>query len=218
MTIRPPERHPNAESAPDELSGFKDLLHRVNRESHGQGEGSLTSLQAKLRTLFGMTSDFAEGDARETVAQFLQNTSLFGGLDAREIQRLARFVHVRHFEDAEFIYEEGRPGAALFLVRRGSVEISKRNSEGNSLSIATLVPPASFEELAAIGPDIIRWTSARASGRVELLALSRSDLEALARQSPGIANKVIIRLAEVTARRVRALLESQGLFPDLRDE
>jgi hypothetical protein len=191
-----------------ELSAFKRLLGHARITERGL-------LPDRLRMLFGMTSDLGESAGRETVVQFLERTTLFGGLGRRDLGWLARCVHVRHFHDGESIYEEGRPGAALFLLRQGKVEITKRMPDGTALSIATLGPPASFEELAAIGPDIARWTSARAKGAVELLALGRSDLESLARQSPSSANEVIVRLAEVTARRLRTLLESQGLLPDV---
>ncbi len=117
---------------------------------------------------------------------------------------------VRQFRDGESIYEEGRPGAALFLVRTGRVEITKRMADGSTLAVASLDPPASFEELAAIGGEVARWTSARARGAVELLALGRADLESLSRQNPSAANKVIVSLAEATARRLHLLLESQG--------
>jgi len=201
-----PQGSDDPEGDSQDLTGFRSLLARMSRSASLSGP-----LQQRLRSLFAMTSDLAEADTRETLVRFLRRTTLFGELQDRDLYRLARFVHVRHFEDGEFVYEEGRPGAALFLVRRGSVDITKRLPDGSTLSIATLTPPASFEELAAIGPDVVRWTSARASGAAELLALGRSDLESLGRQSPSIANKVIVRLAEVTARRVRALLESQGL-------
>jgi len=161
-----------------------------------------------------MTSDFAEAPAQETIARFLSRTNLFGELDARELKWLSRIVHVRHFADGEFVYEEGRPGAALFLLRHGSVEITRRVAGGATLSIAVLEPPASFEELAALGSDLVRWTSAQAKGKAELLALGRSDLESLARHRPDIANKVIVRLAEVTSRRLRIVLESQGLLSE----
>lgn len=194
---------------PVDYSGIKALLARERVDGEQASPGTLLS---RLRALFGMTSDFGEAQAKETIAQFLRRTNLFGELEDRELKWLARIVHVRHFADGEFIYEEGRPGAALFLLRRGSVEITKRGADGGVLSIAILAPPASFEELAALGSDVVRWTSARAKGEAELLALGRSDLESLARHSPDIANKVIVRLAEVTARRVRLVLESQGLL------
>ena len=162
----------------------------------------------RLRLLFA--SDPARPGGSESLAQFLGRTALFGGLQDRDLERLARHFHVRRFDDGESIYEEGRPAAALFLVRKGEVEITKRTPEGSALSLATLAPPASFDELAALGSDVVHWVSARARGSVELLALGRSDVESLSREAPAAANKVIVRVAEATSRRLRALPESQG--------
>lgn len=168
------------------------------------------SLPQRLRVLFGMTPAPPASADHETLVHFLGRTTLFGGLGKRDLEHLARFVLVRQFRDGESIYEEGRPGAALFLVRTGRVEITKRMADGSTLAVASLDPPASFEELAAIGGEVARWTSARARGAVELLALGRADLESLSRQNPSAANKVIVSLAEATARRLHLLLESQG--------
>jgi CRP-like cAMP-binding protein len=197
------------DSDPVDYSGIKALLARERVDGEQASPGALLS---RMRALFGMTSDIAEAAAKETVAQFLGRTNLFGELDARELKWLSRIVHVRHFDDGEFVYEEGRPGAALFLLRHGHVEITKQIAGAGIASIAVLEPPASFEELAALGSDTVHWTSARAKGTAELLAMGRSDLESLSRHQPGIANKVIIRLAEVTAGRVRLVLESQGML------
>src|SRR5258706_255781 len=142
----------------------------------------------------------------ETLVHFVGRTTLFGGLGKRDLEHLARFVRVRQFRDGESIYEEGRPGAVLFRVRTGRVEITKRMADGSTLAVASLDPPASFEELAAIGGEVARWTSARARGAVELLALGRADLESLSRQNPSAANKVIVSLAEATARRLHQLV------------
>ena len=199
------------DSNPVDYSGIKTLLARERVDGERDSPRALLS---RLRALFGMTSDLAQAEAEETLAQFLRRTNLFGELDARELKWLSRIVHVRHFDDGEFVYEEGRPGAALFLLRHGSVEITKRLADGATLSIAVLEPPASFEELAALSSDLVRWTSARVKGKAELLALGRSDLESLARHQPHIANKVIIRLAEVTSRKLRIVLESQGLLSE----
>ena len=167
-------------------------------------------LTRRLRVLFGRAPVEPAPADHETLVHFLGRTALFGGLGKRDLEHLARGVHVRHFHDGESIYEEGRPGAALFLLRNGKVEITRRMADGSTLAIASLDPPASFEELAAIGGDVARYTSARARGAVELLALGRADLESMSRQNPTAANKVIVRLAEATAGRLYALLESQG--------
>ncbi len=186
------------------------------RTASGEGHGA--TLGQRLRAAFGAAGDSSGHADGETIAQFLARTSLFGELDARDLKWISRIVHVRRFEDGESVYEEGRPGAALFILKRGRVEITKRMVSGETLSIAVLEPPASFEALAALGTDVVRWTSARAKGEVELLALGRSDLMSLSRHQPGIANKVIIRLAEVTARRLYLVLESQGFASEAKND
>ena len=73
--------------------------------------------------------------------------------------RVARIVHERDYADGEPICEEGRPGASLFVVRRGVVEVVRRGAGGQEVPLALLEPPASFEEAAAIGTGVIRWFS-----------------------------------------------------------
>ena len=72
-----------------------------------------------------------------------------------------------------------------------------------------LEPPASFEEAAAIGTGVIRWFSVRARGPVSLLALGKSDLDALIVNFPVLANKVLVRLAGIMAIRLQMLIDSE---------
>ena len=60
-----------------------------------------------------------------------------------------------------------------------------------------------------MGCEVVRWTSARARGPVTVVALGRADLDALSRTAPLLANKLLRKLAEVTARRLQLLVESQ---------
>jgi len=55
----------------------------------------------------------------------------------------------------------------------------------------------------------VRWSSARARGPVSLVALGRSDLEALGGNFPHLANKVLKKLVQITAARVQMLVEAQ---------
>ncbi len=51
-----------------------------------------------------------------------------------------------------------------------------------------LEPPASFEEFAAVGGEVVHWGLARARGPVSLVAIGRSDLDALSHNFPSLAN------------------------------
>jgi len=153
----------------------------------------------------------------ESLAEFLAHVDIFQDLGRRDFARLARIVHEREYGDGEYICEEARPGAALFVVRRGVVEIVRRGAGDKEDPLALLEPPASFEESAVIGLETPRWFSVRARGPVSLLALGKSDLEALSVDFPVMANKVLLRLAGLMAARLRMLLDAEFLGqPDER--
>jgi CRP-like cAMP-binding protein len=145
------------------------------------------------------------------LVQFLGQVPLFADLARRDLGRLAHVVHERDYRDGEYICEEGKPSAVLFVLRRGVVEVTRRGSSGEDVLIAVLEPPASFEEVAAVGPHTTRWFSVRARGAVSLLALGKSDLDALSVNFPVLANRVLMRLAGVMATRLQLLLEAVNL-------
>jgi hypothetical protein len=60
-----------------------------------------------------------------------------------------------------------------------------------------------------MGTESIRWCSARARGPVSVLALGKSDLDALSVNFPLAANKVLMRLAGIMALRLQMLLDVQ---------
>lgn len=172
------------------------------------GAADIAALRA--RALF-QPPDTAVRERRRSLVEFLGQVSLFEDLDRRELGHLARIVHERDYGDGEYICEEGRPGAALFVVRRGVVEVVRRGAGAQEVPLALLEPPASFEEWAAIGTGVVRWFSVRARGPVSLLALGKSDLDALIINFPVAANKVLIRLAGIMAARLQMAIEAETL-------
>jgi CRP-like cAMP-binding protein len=170
------------------------------------GAADIAALRA--RALF-QPPDTAVTERRRSLVEFLGQVSLFEDLDRRELGHLARIVHERDYGDGEYICEEGRPGAALFVVRRGIVEVVRRGAGVHEVALALLEPPASFEEWAAIGTGVVRWFSVRARGPVSLLALGKSDLDALVVNFPVAANKVLIRLAGIMVARLQMAIEAE---------
>ncbi len=172
-------------------------------------------LRAASATLFARRTRalFSRPDAGATdhgsLIEFLARVSLFEGLDRRDLARLARVLHARDYADGESICEEGRPGVAMFIVRRGVVEVVRRVAGGEETSLALLEPPASFEESAAVGAGMTRRFSVRARGPVSLLALGKSDVDALIADFPGLANKVLVKLAGIMAARLQMVVDAE---------
>lgn len=134
---------------------------------------------------------------------------IFKDFQQGDLKRLARIVHERNYREGEVIYEQGQPGAALYLVRDGVVEIVRRKRNGEEVPLVLLEPPASLEEWAATGAEGVRLTSARARGPVSLVAIGHSDLEALSRNFPTLASKIVMKLAQAMAMRMQTFLETE---------
>ena len=160
----------------------------------------------RLRPLF-QAPDTAVSGRRRSLVEFLAQVGLFEDLGARDLARLARIVHERDYADGEYVCQQGQPAAAMFIVRHGVVELVRRDAGGRDVPLALLEPPAWFDEPGAIGVDVIRWYSVRARGPASLLALGKSDLEALIVEHPVLANKILVRLAGVMASRLQMLID-----------
>jgi CRP-like cAMP-binding protein len=184
------------------LPGLKKIL--LAPRPHTEGADVVAT---RARALFEAPG--TAGARGGTLVEFLARVSLFEDLGRRDLARLARIVHERDYGDGEYICEEGRPGAALFVVRRGVVEVVKRGAGDQDVPLALLEPPASFEESAALGTGVLRWFSVRARGPVSLLALGKSDLDELILNFPPLANKVLAKLAGIMAARLQMLIDAE---------
>ena len=95
----------------------------------------------------------------------------------------------------------------MFVIRTGTVEILRRSQNGEEVDLATLESPASLGESVLMAAEAVNWFSARAHGPVSIVALGRSDLEALSHNFPLLANKVLAKLAQITSLRLQILVE-----------
>jgi len=159
------------------------------------------------RALFGFLPRASAKESGRDLADFLKRVQLFEDLGVGDLRRLARLVHGRGYRDGEYLFEQGKPGAAMFVIRTGVVDILGRGRNGEEVHFATLEPPASLGESELMGAGAVRWCSARARGPVSIVALGRSDLEALSHNFPLLANKVLAKLAQITALRLQLLVE-----------
>lgn len=186
------------------LRGLKKILLPQPEDAD-----SLDASGASALAAFGPLPGMTAGKSGGGLVDFLGQVTLFEDFSRAELEKLSRSAHERSYRDGESIYEQGTPGAALFLVRRGVVEIALRKRNGEEVPIATLEPPASFSEQAVMGAHVVRWNSARARGPVCLVAFGSSDLDALGRSLPQLANKILRKLAQITAARLQLIVEAQ---------
>lgn len=166
----------------------------------------LTRTGGPTRALFGLLPRTSDKDTGHDLAEFLKSVQLFEGVGAGDFRRLARLVHERSYRDGEYMFEQGKPCSAMFVIRAGAVELVRRGQNGE-VHLATLEPPASLAESELLAADAVHWCSARARGPVSVVAFGRSDVEALSHNFPLLANKLLAKLAQITALRLQTLVE-----------
>ena len=137
--------------------------------------------------------------------QFLKTVPFFGELSSWQLKRVSEIVFARNFEAGELIFEQGQPGAAIFLIMDGevSVEIVKDNVV---TQLAVLERGAFFGEMALLD-EAPRSASARSRESCKTLALYRNDLSRLIHTDPATACHIYQALARIVGDRLRSTNE-----------
>src|SRR5436189_4968993 len=133
--------------------------------------------------------------------QFLKTVPFFDQLSNRQLKRVSDIVFERTYETDELIFEEGQPGAALFLILDGKVAIEIYR-ETSTTRLAVLERGAFFGEMALLD-ETPRSANARALEWTRTLALYRNDLNGLVQRDAKTACQIYRSLAATIADRLR---------------
>ena len=136
-----------------------------------------------------------------TIIDALKNNVFFGELTKNEIKQLARIVYEREFNTQEYIFMNGQPAAAMFIILDGEVKIV-RESENAEVEITRLKTNDTLGELALLD-NSPRSASAVATKPTKLLAIFREDLNDFINSQPELGAKILRKLAIITGYRLR---------------
>ena len=138
----------------------------------------------------------------ESLAEILQNVPLFSALTPKELRVLEGLVHIRSYQPGEAVFVESEPGAGMYVIKSGRVDIMLKQRSENPLVLAELETGDFFGEMALLG-DSARSATAIARERSELIGFFHPDLEELMRLHPVTGAKVAFGLAQTLAERLR---------------
>ena len=124
---------------------------------------------------------------------------LFKDLTFQQTMRLLKIVEERSYEAGDHVIREGEIGADLFLLVRGSLQVTKDGVELNQLS-----PGKHFGELALIS-DQKRSATVTASEDSLILRIERDAFLQLLREDSVVAAKLLWRFLQETAGRIKDL-------------
>ena len=142
---------------------------------------------------------------RHDMAVSLRGIPLFAGLSKRELRVVGEIVHQRSYQAGEFIFKKGQPGAAMFIITAGGVDIIDHGTDEDTV-LASIGAGTFFGELALLD-DSPRSASAMATQATEIYAFFRGDFLDLLKSAPQIGAKVYRELAVIIGARLKATNE-----------
>ncbi len=145
---------------------------------------------------------FRMGPRRVSLAEILHNIPLFSELTPKELRILERVVHVRTYRTDERIFVETEPGAGMYVIKSGRVDIVLKQKSEHPLILAELEAGDFFGEMALLG-DTARSATAVARETSELIGFFHPDLVEIINLHPGTGAKISFGLAKTLADRLR---------------
>jgi len=148
--------------------------------------------------------------AEETL---LAEVPLFQALDPAERAALAAGMRQREFPAGGRIFRRGDPGAALFVIARGAVEISVETTTGKKVVLGQLGHGDFFGELSLLdGRE--RTADALALEPTGAMEIDRQALEGLFRKHPGAALDVLTVIGKRLREADRLLQSASSVSPN----
>jgi len=129
----------------------------------------------------------------------LKNSPLFGRVPARDLEAVAVVADEVFAGPGETIVREGDVGDSMFLIKRGTVRVTKKINAGKTATLAEMKPGDCFGEMSAIDEEV-RSASVIAQTEVALLRISKDALLDVILEAPHLG----VELLKIFVSRLRA--------------
>lgn len=127
--------------------------------------------------------------------------SLFKALDPKEVERIIaqllddKVSEEREYSEGKIIFREGEPGATVFLVGLGSVQVVLEGDGGSGTPVATLKQGEFFGEMALLEKKP-RAATVKAKENCVLLEIKGQEFLKLLDEHKDVESKMLLKLSE----------------------
>lgn len=144
--------------------------------------------------------------------EVIRKTFIFSNLDDREVEEILRISHEQRFPKGETVTQEGEQGDSMYILFDGSVEVSKtltmRLEEGDFTEREKVLTRFKAEDNLVFGEMAMIDKEKRSASVVTttdcmILEIRREDFLGLLEERPEMGVKILKRIAELLARRLR---------------
>ncbi len=137
-----------------------------------------------------------------STAHLLSTVPAFSELSTRELKEVAAIVHKREYRSGEPIFAQGDPGLGMYIIQEGEVSIIMEDGEGGHRELAVLGEGDFFGELGLLD-ESPRSATASCKSDCLLIGFFRPDMFELIEKHPTLGIKIVLKLSEIVAARLR---------------
>ncbi len=144
----------------------------------------------------------------ESLADSLRRVPILAALKEEHMGMLIKLATTRTFNQGEIIIKQGDPGAGLFVILDGTVEVTLREKPGQpEIKLNTLAKGEFFGEMSLID-GYPRSATVTAQTETQAVELDRWVFLDALRREPNIA----VAMLPILTRRIRSLQEHKPNF------
>ena len=124
--------------------------------------------------------------------QFLAESSFFKDLSKESVKALAEICSVKELKKRDFLFREGEPARAIYLLRRGAIQLHKTAPDGTEVVIKIVQPCEVFAEVVLFERENYPVTAV-ALANSDVIVFPRADVHRLL-NTEGFRNDFIAML------------------------
>jgi CRP-like cAMP-binding protein len=135
----------------------------------------------------------------------LRGEPIFQCLNGEQLEGIVKHSQFNHFGRGERVIEEGAEGQSMFILLRGSAQVSV-SQNGSAIRVGVLRSGDCFGEMSLLTGEK-RTATVRAEDDCEVLEISKPVMATLLRDAPECMNQLSALLA-------KRKLENEGIIKD----
>lgn len=174
--------------------GEQALLETGTRQATVRAASDLALLRLSRDDWNRLVGDFPalepvlQGHIRDRAVQsFLKLSNVFGAATPRQLQDILAAIAEASFDAGAWVFRQGDPGDAFYIVREGTAEVVKEREGGRVIS--TLRAGDGFGELALLH-DAPRSAGVRAATALRCLKLGKDDFRRVLEAAPKVKERI----------------------------
>ncbi len=133
---------------------------------------------------------------------FLSTVPIFDTLSRRQKLKLFPLIHIRTYKEGEIVFRQDDPGVGLYIIRDGQVDVYHEKVNMIRRKIITLNKGDFFGDISLLN-ESPRSATVVANQNSILFGFFKPDLLVLMDSDPKLGSRLVYRLAQIIAERLR---------------